>query len=182
MFHFLRLCQSAVYGEFSFSQTLQFAFESILISKDFIKIKIFQLNGLFQSVILPDFLHLLPLYVNGGFYQVHQNVHSGFPYHLTESLNELFGQPDIRMDLKKKLWIKCNQLTLEALFTSQETSSVWVSSHTGRDCLADLAKNIRDLQSVSGFKRCSGCFIRFTNSRVTLLVFTLPPPPPQGKF
>ncbi|ELR44497.1 Anoctamin-4 [Bos mutus] len=57
----------------------------------------------------------------------------------------------------------------------EETSWVWVSSHTGRDCLADLAKNIRDLQSVSGFKRCSGCFIRFTNSRVTLLVFTLPP-------
>ena len=77
--------------------------------------------------------------------------------------------------LKKKLWIKCNQLTLEALFTSQETSWVWVSSHTGRDCLADLAENSRDLQSVSGFKRCSGCFIRFPNSRVTLSVFTLPP-------
>lgn len=137
-----------------------------MISTDFIKIKIFQLNGLFQSVTLPDFLHLLPLYVNGGFCWVDQSVHSGFPYHLTESLNELSGQPGICMDKKKKLWIKCSQLTLEALFTFQKTSWVWVSSHTRRDCLDDLTKNSRDLQSDSGFERCSGCFIRFLNSRV----------------
>lgn len=114
-----------------------------------------------------------------AFTQVFHNI-------LQKAWMNFLANPVFAWIKKKKLWIKCSQLTLEALFTFQKTSWVWVSSHTRRDCLDDLTKNSRDLQSDSGFERCSGCFIRFLNSRVypwVTSVYSSPsPPPPQGKF
>lgn len=62
-----------------------------------------------------------------------------------------------------------------SFYVSENIMGLGILTHR-RDCLDDLTKNSRDLQSDSGFKRCSGCFIRFPNSRVRLPVFTLPPP------